>query len=104
MFTDCVLDLAVCVCVCSYQMQQQELAQMRHREANLTALAAIGPRKKRKILDSPSYSAAAEVMSADALHLNTARREMLEEKKLKVLIQRFFSHSLLTSTVAGFTL
>ncbi|EPY87491.1 hypothetical protein CB1_000243026 [Camelus ferus] len=29
-------------------MQQQELAQMRQRDANLTALAAIGPRKKRK--------------------------------------------------------
>lgn len=34
------------------QMQQQELAQMRQRDANLTALAAIGPRKKRKV-DSP---------------------------------------------------
>lgn len=103
MFTDGVLDLAVCACVCSYQMQQQELAQMRHREANLTALAAIGPRKKRKILDSPSSSsAAAEVTSADALHLNTARREMMEgKKKLNVLIGRFFSHFLLTSTVAG---
>ncbi|XP_016299158.1 transcription initiation factor TFIID subunit 4 [Sinocyclocheilus anshuiensis] len=33
---------------------QQELAQIRQREANLTALAAIGPRKKRK-LDSPSF-------------------------------------------------
>lgn len=33
-------------------MQQQELAQMRQRDANLTALAAIGPRKKRKA-DSP---------------------------------------------------
>lgn len=33
-------------------MQQQELAQMRQRDANLTALAAIGPRKKRK-LDAP---------------------------------------------------
>ncbi|KAF0035271.1 hypothetical protein F2P81_013029 [Scophthalmus maximus] len=43
------------------EMQQQELAQMRQREANLTALAAIGPRKKRKNLDSPSSSAAAEV-------------------------------------------
>ncbi|XP_059186031.1 transcription initiation factor TFIID subunit 4-like [Centropristis striata] len=42
------------------EMQQQELAQMRQREANLTALAAIGPRKKRKLLDSPSSSAAAE--------------------------------------------
>ncbi|TSK28068.1 Transcription initiation factor TFIID subunit 4 [Bagarius yarrelli] len=36
-------------------MQQQELAQMRQRDANLTALAAIGPRKKRK-LDSPGAS------------------------------------------------
>ncbi|XP_048672861.2 transcription initiation factor TFIID subunit 4 isoform X2 [Caretta caretta] len=34
------------------EMQQQELAQMRQRDANLTALAAIGPRKKQK-LDSP---------------------------------------------------
>uniref|UniRef100_A0A3P9IBH2 Transcription initiation factor TFIID subunit 4 n=1 Tax=Oryzias latipes TaxID=8090 RepID=A0A3P9IBH2_ORYLA len=34
------------------EMQQQELAQMRQRDANLTALAAIGPRKKRKV-DSP---------------------------------------------------
>ena len=39
-------------------MQQQELAQLRQREANLTALAAIGPRKKRKFLDSPSSSSA----------------------------------------------
>lgn len=28
-------------------MQQLELAQMQYRDANLTALAAIGPRKKR---------------------------------------------------------
>uniref|UniRef100_A0A671LVI5 TAFH domain-containing protein n=1 Tax=Sinocyclocheilus anshuiensis TaxID=1608454 RepID=A0A671LVI5_9TELE len=34
--------------------KEQELAQIRQREANLTALAAIGPRKKRK-LDSPSF-------------------------------------------------
>lgn len=32
-------------------MQQAELEAMRHREANQTALAAIGPRKKRKIED-----------------------------------------------------
>lgn len=30
-----------------FQMQQLELAQMQYRDANLTALAAIGPRKKR---------------------------------------------------------
>lgn len=44
-------------------MQQQELAQIRQRDANLTALAAIGPRKKRK-MDSPGGSTAgAEVGS-----------------------------------------
>lgn len=48
------------------EMQQQELAQMRQREANLTALAAIGPRKKRKNLDSPSSSALAEGLGSAA--------------------------------------
>uniref|UniRef100_A0A8C7XDD3 TATA-box binding protein associated factor 4 n=1 Tax=Oryzias sinensis TaxID=183150 RepID=A0A8C7XDD3_9TELE len=37
------------------EMQQLELAQIRQREANLAALAAIGPRKKRKT-DSPGSS------------------------------------------------
>ncbi|XP_061429079.1 transcription initiation factor TFIID subunit 4-like [Lethenteron reissneri] len=41
------------------EMQQAELAQMRQRDANLTALAAIGPRKKRKI-DSPSHGSSGE--------------------------------------------
>ncbi|XP_042261522.1 transcription initiation factor TFIID subunit 4-like isoform X2 [Thunnus maccoyii] len=49
------------------EMQQQELAQMRQREANLTALAAIGPRKKRKLLDSPSSSGTAENISLNYL-------------------------------------
>ncbi|XP_072520014.1 transcription initiation factor TFIID subunit 4 [Salminus brasiliensis] len=38
------------------EMQQQELAQMRQRDANLTALAAIGPRKKRKLDGGASAS------------------------------------------------
>lgn len=71
---------------------------MRHREANLTALAAIGPRKKRKILDSPSASAAAEVTSAGALRVNAARRRNVGgEKKTRESFNR-------ASTVAGFTL
>ncbi|XP_034028696.1 transcription initiation factor TFIID subunit 4-like [Thalassophryne amazonica] len=41
------------------EMQQQELAQIRQREANLTALAAIGPRKKRK-MDSPLRDSSTE--------------------------------------------
>lgn len=44
-------------------MQQLELAQIRQREANLTALAAIGPRKKRK-MDSPVQGASAEVQNS----------------------------------------
>ncbi|XP_060086673.1 transcription initiation factor TFIID subunit 4 isoform X2 [Heteronotia binoei] len=45
------------------EMQQQELAQMRQREANQTALAAIGPRKKRKV-DSPGAGPGTEGSSA----------------------------------------
>uniref|UniRef100_A0A4W4HCJ9 Transcription initiation factor TFIID component TAF4 C-terminal domain-containing protein n=1 Tax=Electrophorus electricus TaxID=8005 RepID=A0A4W4HCJ9_ELEEL len=47
------------------EMQQQELAQMRQRDANLTALAAIGPRKKRK-LESPGPPASAGEVGAPA--------------------------------------
>uniref|UniRef100_A0A674K701 TATA-box binding protein associated factor 4b n=1 Tax=Terrapene triunguis TaxID=2587831 RepID=A0A674K701_9SAUR len=43
------------------EMQQLELAQMQQREANLTALAAIGPRKKRP-LDSPNLGSGLEVL------------------------------------------
>ena len=42
-------------------MQQQELAMMRQKEANLTALAAIGPRKRRKLLDASASIGAPEV-------------------------------------------
>ncbi|XP_051511965.1 transcription initiation factor TFIID subunit 4-like isoform X2 [Myxocyprinus asiaticus] len=49
------------------EMQQQELAQMRQRDANLTALAAIGPRKKRKV-DSPgATTTGTEVLGSSAV-------------------------------------
>lgn len=50
----------MCGCVHVFQMEQLKEAQIRQREANLTALAAIGPRKKRKA-DSPVRGATAEV-------------------------------------------
>lgn len=61
------------------QMQQQELAQIRHREANLTALAAIGPRKKRK-MDSLVRGAAAEVggPASRSWHLKKGKKEARE--------------------------
>nr|XP_046220674.1 transcription initiation factor TFIID subunit 4-like [Oncorhynchus gorbuscha] len=43
------------------EMQQQELNQIRQTEANMTALAAIGPRKKRK-MNSPVSGTGAEDM------------------------------------------
>ncbi|RXM35235.1 Transcription initiation factor TFIID subunit 4 [Acipenser ruthenus] len=42
------------------EMQQLELAEMQQRDANRTALAAIGPRKKRP-LDSLGYGSGSEV-------------------------------------------
>lgn len=48
------------------EMQQQELAQVRQREANLTALAAIGPRKKRK-MDSPGDTPSGTEVSGSSM-------------------------------------
>uniref|UniRef100_A0A8B9IJX4 TATA-box binding protein associated factor 4b n=2 Tax=Anser cygnoides TaxID=8845 RepID=A0A8B9IJX4_ANSCY len=56
------------------EMQQLELAQMQQREANLTALAAIGPRKKRP-LDSSNAGSGLEyqkVMGTGRVQLNRA--------------------------------
>ncbi|KAF4788817.1 Transcription initiation factor TFIID subunit 4B [Turdus rufiventris] len=48
------------------EMQQLELAQMQQREANLTALAAIGPRKKRP-LDSSSVGSGLEGLNGNGI-------------------------------------
>lgn len=53
------------------QMQQLELAQMQQRDANLTALAAIGPRKKRP-LDPLCFGSGNEVGNAIMLHATMA--------------------------------
>ncbi|KAM4687670.1 transcription initiation factor TFIID subunit 4B [Discoglossus pictus] len=51
------------------EMQQMELEQIQYREANLTALAAIGPRKKRP-LDSPSLQSGLEEPVSSAFGLS----------------------------------
>ncbi|XP_071593491.1 transcription initiation factor TFIID subunit 4B [Heliangelus exortis] len=48
------------------EMQQLELAQMQQREANLTALAAIGPRKKRP-LDSANVVSGLEDLKGNGI-------------------------------------
>ncbi|XP_062276428.1 transcription initiation factor TFIID subunit 4-like [Scomber scombrus] len=73
------------------EMQQQELAQMRQRDANLTALAAIGPRKKRK-LDSPGGSAAgSEVASGSGSGSSPASssRQQLRQRITRVNLRDF---------------
>ncbi|XP_026077155.1 transcription initiation factor TFIID subunit 4-like isoform X1 [Carassius auratus] len=87
------------------EMQQQELAQIRQREANLTALAAIGPRKKRK-LDSPSLVTDAEgsglcVSASGGLNAGASRqytRQRITRVNLRDLLfclenERSTSHS-----------
>lgn len=91
-------------------MQQQELAQMRQRDANLTALAAIGPRKKRKV-DSPgatpsgtevSGSTAGSLASSSAPSTSSRQytRQRITRVNLRDLIfymeqERETAHSLL---------
>ncbi|XP_061898637.1 transcription initiation factor TFIID subunit 4-like [Entelurus aequoreus] len=63
------------------EMQQQELAQIRQRDANLTALAAIGPRKKRR-MDSPgSTTACTEVVSSGS---PASSRQQLRQRITRV--------------------
>ncbi|XP_045545248.1 transcription initiation factor TFIID subunit 4 [Salmo salar] len=48
------------------EMQQQEMALVRQRDANLTALAAIGPRKKRK-MDAPGATPSGTEVSGSSV-------------------------------------
>ncbi|KAK7891008.1 hypothetical protein WMY93_022971 [Mugilogobius chulae] len=72
------------------EMQQQELAQMRQRDANLTALAAIGPRKKRK-MDSPGgATAGAESASGSGVSSSPASsRQQLRQRITRVNLRDF---------------
>ncbi|XP_029697450.1 transcription initiation factor TFIID subunit 4-like isoform X1 [Takifugu rubripes] len=71
------------------EMQQQELAQMRQRDANLTALAAIGPRKKRK-LDSPGGAAAGtEVGGGGGPSVPGSSRQQLRQRITRVNLRDF---------------
>lgn len=47
------------------QLQQMEEAQLQHREANLTALAAIGPRRKRALEQPDSQVSLSKTGSRD---------------------------------------
>ncbi|KAG8429896.1 hypothetical protein GDO86_018919, partial [Hymenochirus boettgeri] len=89
------------------EMQQQELAQMRQRDANRTALEAIGPRKKRKV-ESPGPGSGSESSGTSAVTPSSSgsgssrqfTRQRITRVNLRDLIfclenERETSHSLL---------
>nr|XP_061812405.1 transcription initiation factor TFIID subunit 4-like [Nerophis lumbriciformis] len=65
------------------EMQQQELALMRQRDANLTALAAIGPRKKRK-MDSPGSTPTCSEVSSSAAATAASPRQPWRQRVTRV--------------------
>ncbi|XP_072242884.1 transcription initiation factor TFIID subunit 4-like [Leuresthes tenuis] len=73
------------------EMQQQELAQMRQRDANLTALAAIGPRKKRKLDAAGGASAGSEVASGSGAGSapGSSSRQQLRQRITRVNLRDF---------------
>ncbi|MEQ2282980.1 hypothetical protein AMECASPLE_006386, partial [Ameca splendens] len=74
----------------SPQMQQQELAQMRQRDANLTALAAIGPRKKRKLDSGGGASGGSEVTSGSGSSSSaSSSRQQLRQRITRVNLRDF---------------
>uniref|UniRef100_A0A3P9K7Y9 Transcription initiation factor TFIID component TAF4 C-terminal domain-containing protein n=1 Tax=Oryzias latipes TaxID=8090 RepID=A0A3P9K7Y9_ORYLA len=71
------------------EMQQQELAQMRQRDANLTALAAIGPRKKRKLDSVGGANTGSEVSSGLGSLGSPSPRQQLRQRITRVNLRDF---------------
>ncbi|KAF7664958.1 hypothetical protein LDENG_00159430 [Lucifuga dentata] len=73
------------------EMQQQELAQIRQRDANLTALAAIGPRKKRKLDSLGAAMGSTEVASGSGAGSSAASssRQQLRQRITRVNLRDF---------------
>ncbi|XP_015253571.1 PREDICTED: transcription initiation factor TFIID subunit 4-like [Cyprinodon variegatus] len=72
------------------EMQQQELAQMRQRDANLTALAAIGPRKKRKLDSGGGASGSSEVTTGSGSSSSaSSSRQQLRQRITRVNLRDF---------------
>uniref|UniRef100_A0A8C7FT48 TATA-box binding protein associated factor 4 n=1 Tax=Oncorhynchus kisutch TaxID=8019 RepID=A0A8C7FT48_ONCKI len=67
------------------EMQQQELNQIRQKEANMTALAAIGPRKKRK-MNSPVSGTGAESSSTTSSGGSRPQRQRITRVNLRDLL------------------
>lgn len=62
-------------------MQRVEMEELRQREANLTALQAIGPRKKPRIDGPDSFSSPGQVFSAQFFSLDINILNCCEQSK-----------------------
>ncbi|XP_077572351.1 transcription initiation factor TFIID subunit 4-like isoform X2 [Stigmatopora nigra] len=76
------------------EMQQMEEAQSMHREANLTALAAIGPRKKKRAPDLPQGPPVVPGAGPRQTPRRPPTRVVLRDLLLCMENDRFLRHSL----------
>ncbi|XP_060029622.1 LOW QUALITY PROTEIN: transcription initiation factor TFIID subunit 4B [Erinaceus europaeus] len=69
------------------ELQQLELAQIQHRDANLTALAAIGPRKKRPLESGSGSEGLKDSLFASGTSSLTATKQLLRPRITRVCLR-----------------
>ncbi|XP_055993875.1 transcription initiation factor TFIID subunit 4B [Sorex fumeus] len=69
------------------ELQQLELAQIQYRDANLTALAAIGPRKKRPLECGPGMEGLKDNFLASGTSSLTATKQLLRPRITRVCLR-----------------
>ncbi|XP_040840783.1 transcription initiation factor TFIID subunit 4B isoform X6 [Ochotona curzoniae] len=69
------------------ELQQLELAQIQHRDANLTALAAIGPRKKRPLESASASEGLKDCILPSGTSSLTATKQLLRPRITRVCLR-----------------
>uniref|UniRef100_A0A8C3YNG9 TATA-box binding protein associated factor 4b n=1 Tax=Catagonus wagneri TaxID=51154 RepID=A0A8C3YNG9_9CETA len=69
------------------ELQQLELAQIQHRDANLTALAAIGPRKKRPLESGAGSEGFKDNLFASGTSSLTATKQFLRPRITRICLR-----------------
>ncbi|XP_032277184.1 transcription initiation factor TFIID subunit 4B [Phoca vitulina] len=69
------------------ELQQLELAQIQHRDANLTALAAIGPRKKRPLESGSGSEGLKDNLLASGTSGLTATKQLLRPRITRICLR-----------------
>lgn len=69
------------------ELQQLELAQIQHRDANLTALAAIGPRKKRPLESGSGNEGLKDNLHASGTSSLTATKPLLRPRITRICLR-----------------